>query len=341
MGFVMFEIVLLALFGSVAIASLTGAFDTNSTSDDDVDDEPDIIEPDEETEYSQSPVIIDVGYYDDEEELAALGSTLIGSHGDDVVDIDVGDIDFLVEIDLGSGDDTVDVRTFYTPDALNVYGGEGSDNLDLSTGDSDSARLLFYGGAGDDVISAGGDRTFGFGDDGADELYGYDGSVLYGGDGDDVLDGEDVESWRYSRGRAAYGGDGDDTLMIERTAGEYGTDEDTFGEWVSSSDQHYGGEGADTFNLALSVNSAIDVFFDEPDQNLLTLSDFTAGEDVLIVELSRAVETIEIINGDTDTRIEFTYALEIYGEDDTVSVTSYITLGDPDVTADDVVFNTP
>jgi len=103
-------------------------------------------------------------------------------------------------------------------------------------------------------------------------------------------------------------------------------------------DRHFGDEGADTFDVKLTLEHTLDNFDENRgDHRLLTLSDFTAGEDVLQIELSRPVTAVNIVNSENSTRVELTFTVNIADEVGTETVTSFITLADPNVTAEDII----
>lgn len=321
----------------------SGADDTDDgddgTTDDGALDDDDLIDSEDETEslYADDPIIATLGR---DEGYSDLSPTFYGSHGDDDLVITGADItptdvynddgnvtysEVLWNVYLGDGDDNIEGR-FSLENIVNatVYGEAGDDTMDLTPGYPGSVHA--YGGEGDDTLHAEGDsaedeHVYAYGGEGNDTLYGADLSSIYGGAGDDVLDGSP-----YGASRVANGGDGDDTLFIYREGGNTGQD----GDWGYYSDHHNGGEGADTFNLRLWQNS------DEADQaeelgsqRLLSLSDFEAGVDVLLIDVQDVPSSVTLENG----RLTFEYTFE------EGTMQSHIELNDENVTADDIVLN--
>lgn len=196
------------------------------------------------------------------------GDLLAGDDGDDT-------------LQGGGGDDRLAARG--GDDALN--GGEGEDWL---WGDGGDDRL--NGAAGDDALVGGDGADTLRGGDGNDNLAGHSGAdslagdagadTLVGGEGDDSADGGDGDDWVAGGigNDALHGGEGIDTLdgndgldtlrgaddgWLDFLNGGSGDDLLVAG----SQDRAHGGEGADLFAV----------------QGPATISDYTAGEDSLVV----------------------------------------------------------
>lgn len=309
--------------------------DDDTSSDDDalVDDEL-IDDGDVETPYADEPVIFkvadDVAYED-------VDDYLYGSHSDDVIDITdarpqtpdgyfAGDL----EVYLGDGNDELVGDAWQFTD-LSLYGEAGDDTIAVDGAQEN--KVSAYGGTGNDTIYVeGADDAdlvgYAYGGEGDDVLNGGKRTTIYGGDGNDVLDGDSIRPGLrdyYDDSRYAYGGDGDDILNINRVGGS--TDQD--GSWNRSEDYHYGGAGADTFNLQYSQVTTTAEIAEGNGVNYVLSLDFEAGVDVLVIEV-RDVPSAVILE---DGWLTFEYN---YGD---FTMQSIITLGDENVTADDIVLN--
>ena len=138
-----------------------------------------------------------------------------------------------------------------------LRGGAGDDSIRGAAGDDivygNEGEDVIYGNEGADILFGGQDADSVFGGQGSDAAYGnLANDVVYGNLGDDALyggQGDDV----------LYGGQGDDHLF-----GNKGDDVLYAGD---GDDTLTGGEGADSFVIQAG--------------NHVTVTDFTAGEDVL------------------------------------------------------------
>lgn len=147
---------------------------------------------------------------------------------------------------IGLGDDDV------------IYGGTGNNNLDGANGNDllvgDRGNDTLYGGNGDDTLG---------GKNGADWLFGGDGhDVIYAHAGGDRLYGEAGHDLLYSSTQSSslYGGTGNDVLVARMDKG---------GHHLLNA-----GEGADSFDFT---------YFGGTKRSVVTLADFTLGEDMLTV----------------------------------------------------------
>ncbi|NJL83224.1 MAG: hypothetical protein HC890_10205 [Chloroflexaceae bacterium] len=201
-----------------------------------------------------------------------------------------GGLDFDGILDLlfvGGGNDFVDaspVTATAGPGSRNrVYGGAGGDDLLAGTNDR-----LFGGSSADELNAAngtGGNRLFG--GDGDDEITVGSGDRAFGGPGNDILEASLSEG-----GSRLYGGPGDDLFFLgagDRVVGGEGNDRFFVGE--GGGNLITGGTGADEFAIA---NGSIPM-------GVSTITDFEAGEDLIINGLgaSFAEVTLTAQNGDT------------------------------------------
>ncbi|MGL6341722.1 MAG: serine hydrolase, partial [Waterburya sp.] len=207
-----------------------------------------------------------------------IGNDLIGgSQGDDILFGKEG------EDSLNGGEDH---------DFLN--GGENSDRLDGQAGDDS-----LVGGDGNDAIDGGADSDVLDGGTGNDELSDRQGSnTLYGNDGDDLLFAGmeddalygDVGSDRILAAAGndqLFGGSGNDQLD-----GGVGDDNLIGGEGndiitgLAGKDTLAGDQGSDRFSLSLEGSA--------------TITDFTPGEDFLVLPENISFADLEFIQGQGD-----------------------------------------
>lgn len=179
---------------------------------------------------------------------------IVGTSGDDVINIERGATDETLKVELNQLRFTVPVPS----GRIIVLAGDGNDDVRVAANVSNSARL--DGGAGNDKLRDGGGPGVLLGGIGRDELRaGKAGDWLDGGDGDDVLfSGEGNDSLFGGAGNddlragigndSADGGDGNDIVR-----GGDGNDTLTGGE---GDDEIYGGVGDDLIT-DLSGNNEI------------------------------------------------------------------------------------
>ncbi len=230
-----------------------------------------------------------------------------GSAGTDFLSGGAED-DLLVALD---GDD--DLKGYGGADSL--FGGEGRDML---RGDEGADQLS--GGGGDDTLHGGdGDDTLwgGEGDDllagqmgddlmqggaGADTMHGGDGrDTLYGQDGADVLTGEDGADVLIGGGGAddVAGGAGDDVLTGDFSlAGEDDGTADTINGQdgndvihLGAGDYGAGQAGEDSFVLQGAASG----------QPPAVITDFTPGEDSLVVTYDPLAQTAPVVTVASDS----------------------------------------
>ncbi len=217
------------------------------------DDDDDTVPPEDE--------VIDDDQDDTSGEGSISGSIFTGTDGDDSLSADAID-EFPTEVnvfDMLGGDDVVE----HGPETnVTINGGEGNDTLSIENEDN-----LLDGGPGDDVLSAG------------------LGSTIVGGEGDDVIAFDQQDGVFDGMGEVE-GGAGDDTISVMTDIGFIVSDNGPV--FVS------GNEGADTFEVAID-QVPNDEFYDPRDQGadptLVTIEDFTPGEDVLMVDVTPIEET--------------------------------------------------
>lgn len=254
-------------------------------------------------------------------------STITGTDGNDTLvavprtSEEVELLDQTTLIDMGAGDDVVEISEYYG--GRTVLGGEGDDSI-TSFGEG----LLIEGGEGDDTIHVGS----------ADQVL--------GGAGDDLLTFVTPSAY-YNVEAVLDGGEGDDTIRIDET---FGGERET-GDASGISDIFLGGSGNDTFELNLTLNDYGDENPTSPDHSSLRLDDFTAGEDVLIINVDRSEDEggRELLSTEIE-RQSFTvdgetteYAVLVMTfaatENDPTAI-ARVRFNDPDVTLDDVIFQT-
>lgn len=171
-------------------------------------------------------------------------------------------------------------------DLLN--GGEGDDSLWGGEGDD-----LLAGQMGDDLMHGGGGADMAHGGAGADALFGQDGNdVLTGEDGDDQITGGDGTD-------DVAGGAGNDILTGSLG---FGTGDDAAADtingqdgddvvYLGAGDVGAGQSGADTFVLQ-------DIPAGQPPA---VITDFTAGEDSLVLLYDAAVHPAPVVTFESDT----------------------------------------
>jgi ELWxxDGT repeat protein len=250
---------------------------------------------------NQGHDLIDAGGGNDTVYGGKNNDTVFGSAGNDWINGNLG-ADFL---DGGEGMDT-------------LYGGEDSDTLQGNTGDdwlsgNKGADFLdggegmdtLYGGEDSDTLQGGSDDDELFGNIGADLLEGNEGNdLLHGGQGNDILSGnEGNDTLNGDRGDDLLdgnvgndilnGGEGDDTLDggegDDQLMGDLG-DDILFG--ASGNDTLTGGEGRDRFILTPGSGS-----------NLIT--DFTDGEDIIVLEDGLTFEQLTFDVSQNGTIVKF------------------------------------
>ena len=210
-----------------------------------------------------------------------------------------------------------------------VTAGAGNDNI---TSDGLIANATVSGGDGNDTFDVSADFSRINGDNGSDTmtLSGYHSSIFGGGGNDILTTGNDAI---YSR---LFGGAGNDTFNLDYT--EFSSNE------TPASD---GGDGADRFNVGLTLNidpdkapdgpdleggAGIDVFDldinlgnvfvpdtdTELERGLLSIKDFVPGRDVLQIDGHGATVSLREASNGRDTEVILTYpattdAPEVFG----------------------------
>lgn len=219
--------------------------------------------------------------------------TIYGGKGDDTIDGGIGD-------DVIDGGEDKDL----------IYGGDGADSI-LGGKNDDT----IHGGAGDDVIDGGADKDLIYGGAGADSILGGENDdTIHGGAGNDNLDGGgDKDTIHGDAGDDIIrGGDKDDTLY-----GGTGDDvidggaDDDFIDGGAGADSLTGGTGKDTFSFqgtgdgyqksGNGVASAAEL----ASADLIT--DFTSGEDTLLLNSAGFGNISTLIDGANYVEIEDTY----------------------------------
>lgn len=246
--------------------------------------------------------------------------TIVGGAGGDV--IDGGEDKDLIYGDAGAdsilggkGDDTIhggagnDVIDGGEDKDL-IYGGDGADSI-LGGKNDDT----IHGGAGDDVIDGGADKDLIYGGAGADSILGGENDdTIHGGAGNDNLDGGgDKDTIHGDAGDDVIrGGDKDDTLY-GGTGDDVidGGEDDDFIESGAGADSLTGGTGKDTFSFqgtgdgyqksGNGVASAAEL----ASADLIT--DFTSGEDTLLLNSAGFGNISTLIDGANYVEIDDTY----------------------------------
>lgn len=245
---------------------------------------------------------------DDEGEIVRIDTApgFTGTEGDDVFTFSSeasGSV--TTSIDAGAGDDVIDLASLFGNPGLfgsDIQGGAGDDQISVQ-GDSNTIS----GGEGDDTIAAVAFSSRISGDAGDDvirvtnisaDVSNVDGGTgndtidvtdsdninVTGGEGDDVLisDGRTLTGTGYAI--AIDGGEGDDTLNHSA---------DVFPLPLQSPSENgallTGGDGSDTFNIALTTgNGSFSSSDEDPPlylNNAAFLTDFEQGVDVLELDI--------------------------------------------------------
>ncbi|WP_127113832.1 hypothetical protein [Shimia sediminis] len=210
----------------------------------------------------------------DPNELAYDGSEILeGTEGDDALPADQNPDLSPDVIRLLGGDDSAVVEY---PFGTQVFGGEGDDHL-VST----AVVNTLDGGAGDDTLE------------------GIDATRLLGGEGDDEITVE-LHVDLNDQTAVVEGGEGDDSIMVFADAGL--DHPDTGGVSLA------GGEGADRFELQLTLHNSEDDLQGSDDlleSDIGRIEDFDPAEDALVVSLDRSAES-----ADRDVEIGFVQSEE-------------------------------
>jgi Ca2+-binding RTX toxin-like protein len=226
-----------------------------------------------------------------------------GSGGADTISYANSDTSRVVSayIDAGGGDDVISFAS--TSEGSNrIYGGDGNDAIGAA-----APRIRTVdGGAGNDVISVAGERIGsvrgGSGDD-TIAVAGKSVSRVSGGDGNDMI------SVTGSRVGRIYGGDGDDTIAVTADragwiSGGAGNDNINLnGEGLVA---FKAGDGQDTVTIADRTEFAI--FGESWGDDVMTLdkANFTFENGALTVSFDGRDETITILSGGGDMKLEMT-----------------------------------
>ncbi len=221
--------------------------------------------------------------------------TLYGDHGDDTVFGDTNDPNQT----LAEGQDV-------------ILGGVGDDFLD---GNRNNDTLI--GGEGNDTVRGGKDDDLLFGDVGDDQLFGDLGNdTLCGNEGDDTLYG-DTENEQAEGGQdklcggggndvllgnqeqdTLIGGDGNDTL--------YGGKDNDLLKGQAGDDWLWGDSGNDT----LTGGEGRDYFVLFPNTGEDTVTDFTVGEDVIVLAEGITFAELEITQQEGFTVVSLSNQLD-------------------------------
>jgi hypothetical protein len=211
------------------------------------------------------------------ESITETSGEIFGEEGDDTI---TGNFFTGTLVDGGAGNDVIAAANAASNSTL--LGGDGDDII--TAGPATDGDLLIEGGAGDDTLSTTGDGT------------------LLGGEGEDLIIVEAQRNSETEFDLVADGGADDDTIQLTGSAiTELGIEMNT---------GITGGEGADTWRLFIDEGTpAEDVPIDESflaadgsyDLEVLTLGDFTSGEDVIVVDagLQDAAYTVSSANIET------------------------------------------
>lgn len=196
-----------------------------------------------------------------------------------------------------------------TPGSDVLKGGENEDFLDGDAGDDwlvgAEGDDMLVGGAGDDMLEGGQDDDFLLGGDGADHLNGNAGrDVLEGNAGDDLLSGIEIHGPETDLGDddILMGGRGDDVLIL------------------GAEDTGTGGAGSDSFVTGAWLGEG----------SAPTLTDFTSGEDTLVVFYPSSASAPEIT---IEPGPEGSGHTEIRAEGDVVALVA----SDTEIILDDIV----
>lgn len=234
------------------------------------------------------------------------GATINGSGQDDVFSLsDDVDGDFTAELNGGAGDDTFNLTR---PDGSallisgSLDGGAGNDFFEVSgertdlrggggndTVFGDLVGGSVYGGGGDDLLrisASPSDPVFAYGGAGDDTLdgSGSDNIVLEGGAGEDLIVTDGAASGA-GYNIIARGGAGDDTLSHSVVV--FPPLDILFNDLPA---RLTGGEGADTFNINLTIGTgSFEASADDPEVFTTPaglLEDFERGTDSITIDLS-------------------------------------------------------
>ncbi|MCA0962340.1 calcium-binding protein [Salipiger bermudensis] len=253
--------------------------------------------------------------------LGVLGISLIGSGDggdDDASDAPWADLDEPIVGTLGDGDDSA----MLTDNADTVAGGAGNDLIEAGGGDDwvrgNDGNDTLLGGEGDDFLA---------GNAGADEIDGEDGDdVLRGGAGSDLIEGgegDDVIETGLGRDRA-WGGGGNDTLVVaEETAGDlqfnelHGGRGDDLMLLNSGYAQVSGDEGNDTIAIYLA-DEAVRVDALGGDGDDLIVAGYTGTDAPIYASGGEGNDTIDVgaggyVSGDAGNDVILAEGIEIYG----------------------------
>jgi Ca2+-binding RTX toxin-like protein len=225
--------------------------------------------------------MMDVGAGNDTVYGGQDNDTVFGAAGNDWINGNKG-ADFL---DGGEGIDT-------------LYGGEDSDTLQGQAGndwlsgnkgadflDGGAGADILFGGQDEDTLQGGSNNDELFGNIGADLMEGNEGNdLLHGGQDNDTLSGNNGDDTIHGdRGNDILnGGEGDDQLI-----GGSGNDI-LFG--AAGADTLTGGAGQDQFILTVASSNII--------------TDFTDGEDVIVLEEDLTFEQLTIENSQNATLVK-------------------------------------
>ena len=269
--------------------------------------------PTEGLDFVRGIEIVMMGAGDDVARGSAVDETLIGDEGDDLLE-GRGGADTLGG---GAGTDTASFessRAGVTIDAANAGRGTGDamgdrffsierfvgsahDDVFLGSARGD----VVEGGNGDDVLAGMGGNDVLLGGAGADTLGGGTGNdrleggaggdTLFGAAGDDVLFGDAEFAFEVEGGDdRLFGGAGADVLVGGRG------DDVLFGQ--AGRDRLTGGEGDDTLTGGAGRDEFVVGGFGRQTD---TVTDFTPGEDVLMVEGTFSVDALFIVERGADT----------------------------------------
>lgn len=196
----------------------------------------------------------------------------------------------------GGGNDTISTNSLVTDST--VSGGAGHDTFNVQ---ADFSRL--NGDAGNDVFTLHGYHSSIFGGAGNDTLNTDNETIyarLFGGDGNDTFN-LDYSDFSSTETPASDGGDGADRFNVQLTLN---IDPDK----APDGPELEGGEGADVFDLDVELGN---VFVPDSDTDLergvASIKDFVPGRDILQIDGHGAeVEIRAAVNG-KDTEVVLTY----------------------------------
>lgn len=200
------------------------------------------------------------------------------------------------------GDDTLPAGQDegLAPDAINLLGGDDTAIIEDHIGGGVS------GGEGNDSISSTAAGNVLYGNVGDDTLVGVGINDIFGGEGDDHIT-SDIGNQVDESTTQIVGGEGDDTIIVETDA--------LIPEMVLNdlgNVEVQGGEGADEIKVVYDLADNLEnmVGFDPSPESddtfvgdLVRISDFVPGEDVLTIEVEQDPETV---NGDITVELDQT-----------------------------------